>query len=932
MTLAALGIEAKTDGVDKSTDQLKELTGAAGKAEAATEKLSPAAKKAGADLKGLGNDAKTADGSLAKLAGGIGTVVGKLAAMAAAALSVGAYIKLADSWSDLRSQLGAAIGDMSKAGDMMQRMTDIANASYSPLDQTVQVYARNVGVLRDLGINASGAADFTESLNHMLVITATKGERAASVQNALSKAMAVGKLQADGLETVLANGGRVAQALADELGTTVSGLRAFSSEGKITGEVIANSIIKPLEDVRAVAGEMPATIGDAFTRIMTGTTALVGSFDQAFGVSGSLATALVAVGDGLASLAQSDFSTWADGVTGALVGLAQIALVLAFTRLPALVASVYAQATAFSVATFAARANTIALAAQAAAARGLSAAVAMMGGPWGIAAAGVAAFALAIYNTRRDGELLAETLRNIGTAQSELNTATERYYNELSQQALDAMTLQATASLDAVKDALKAAQDEFDSASFTTNFFGMSLGETSRMAEARAEVERLATMLIEAEARMSGVENAASNFALRAQEGTAAVVALNDEQQKALQSANEMTRSFEQRAALARTELQYGRESAQYMQEQLNQERQIQFAKIAALDITNQQKAAARQAYDQMVMTEAATNGWNVKLGTVNTSLSASYQALVKIRDTQPGEGWLATAISKAAGLATKLWDAVAANNALANLSVSEGPGMTTGSGDWAKNNLGFTRPGSELIYTPPKTSGGGGGGGSGGGGGGSDGALKALITELQTEREILDVWYQDKLDLINSYSDQELAAVGERHGAIERLNEEHQARLRSIEEMGRGMSLQGVLSGGAEILGAMGAFNAKALKVSQVFAAAEALVSTYQGAALELRKGTFGFASAAAVIAKGLAFVGAIKSVSAGGGGGGYSRGGGGSANTSQQSAPETPLRVTLDTIDPGAIYSGSAMIKMFEAIQKEAGNRGIVWVPAGA
>ena len=182
MTLAALGIEAKTEGVDKATDQLKELTGAAGKAEAATDKLSPAAKKAGADVKGLGNDAKTADGSLAKLAGGIGTVVGKLAAMAAAALSVGAYIKLADSWSDLRSQLGAAIGDMGAASDMMQRMVDIANASYSPLDQTVEVYARNVGVLRDLGKSAAQAADFTESLNHMLVITATKGERATSVQ------------------------------------------------------------------------------------------------------------------------------------------------------------------------------------------------------------------------------------------------------------------------------------------------------------------------------------------------------------------------------------------------------------------------------------------------------------------------------------------------------------------------------------------------------------------------------------------------------------------------------------------------------------------------------------------------------------------------------------------------------------------------------
>lgn len=935
MTLAALGIEAKTEGVDKATDQLKELTGAAGKAEAATEKLSPAAKKAGDGVKGLGSDAKTAEGSLSRLSGGIGTVVGKLAAMAAAALSVGAYIKLADSWSDLRSQLGAAIGDMGAASDMMQRMVDIANASYSPLDQTVEVYARNVGVLRDLGKSAAQAADFTESLNHMLVITATKGERAASVQNALSKAMAVGKLQAEGLETILANGGRVAQALADELGTTVSGLRSLASEGKITGQVIADSIIKPLNDVREVAGEMPATIGDAFTRIMTGTTALVGSFDQAFGVSGMLATALVAVGDGLASLAQSDFASWADGVTGALVGLAQIALVLAVTRLPALVASIYAQATAFSVATFAARANTIALAAQAAAARGLSAAVAMMGGPWGIAAAGVAAFALAIYNTRRDGELLAETLRNIGTAQSELNTATERYYNELSQQSLDAMTLQATAALDAVKDALKAAQEEFGNASFTTNFFGMSLGETSRMAEARAEVERLATQLIEAEARMSAVENAASNFALRANEGKDAVVQLNEAQQKALDASQEMTRSFEQRAALARTELQYGRESAQYMQEQLNQERQIQFAKIAALDITNQQKEAARRAYDQMVMAEAKTKGWNVELNTTNTRLNSAYQALVKIRDTQPGEGWLATAISKAAGLATKLWDAVAANNALANLSVSEGPGMTTGSSDWAKNSLGFTKPGSELIYTPPKTSVGKGGGA--GSGSDTSGALQGLISELSTERELLTVWYEEKLALIQSYSDRELEVVGGRHGALERLEAEHQERLRGLANDSQNQRLQdisGFFGGMADLAKSGGE---RTLKIAQGLAAVQGVINSYLAFTEVLKDPAYigrpwaRFGAAASALASGLAAVRSIKSASSAGGGSAPSGGGSSSANSAQQSAPETPLRVTLDTIDPSAAYSGSAMIKMFEAIQKEAGNRGIVWVPAG-
>ena len=67
-------------------------------------------------------------------------------------------------------------------------------------------------------------------------------------------------------------------------------------------------------------------------------------------------------------------------------------------------------------------------------------------------------------------------------------------------------------------------------------------------------------------------------------------------------------------------------------------------------------------------------------------------------------------------------------------------------------------------------------------------------------------------------------------------------------------------------------------MKVSKAFAAAEAFVSAYQGAAAALKKGALGFPEAAAVIAKGIGFVAAIKGVNENGGGGGGSVGGGGS------------------------------------------------------
>lgn len=270
MDIAALGLEIRSDGVVVASDRLDRFGRDAERAERSTHSLTNAFRV---------------------LAPVVGTVM--------AAFSVNALRRYADGWSDMQSRVGAAIRNMDAAPEMMGRIVDIANASYSPLEQTAEIYARNVGTLRELGIGAAGAADFTEALNHALVITATRGQRAESVQNALSKAMAVGRLQADGLETVLTNGGRVAEVLAEELGTTVNGLRQLATDGKITGDVIASALIGRLDVLREQAAEMPATMEDASVRIGTNVTALVGSIDQATGASGNFATSLIGLADSI---------------------------------------------------------------------------------------------------------------------------------------------------------------------------------------------------------------------------------------------------------------------------------------------------------------------------------------------------------------------------------------------------------------------------------------------------------------------------------------------------------------------------------------------------------------------------------------------------------------------------------------------------------
>ena len=217
----------------------------------------------------------------------------------------------------------------------------------------------------------------------------------------------------------------------------------------------------------------------------------------------------------------------------------------------------------------------------------------------------------------------------------------------------------------------------------------------------------------------------------------------------------------------------------------------------------------------------------------------------------------------------------------------------------------------TNIDFGVPATSTGTGGGG---GGGEKTSPLDSLIEELQLEREVLEAWYAESLELLNGATDAQLEALGGRHEAMQRLEREHQERMAEIQEAGQSMTLEGFLGAGADMLGALGAMNKKALKVSQVFAAAEAWISTMKGAAKELEKGTFGFASAAAVIAKGTAFVAAINSTSEKTKGGGSSSGGG-DASTSSPAAmptqridvaysgpPEMGMQSLVDTLNDAA------------------------------
>lgn len=123
-------------------------------------------------------------------------------------------------------------------------------------------------------------------------------------------------------------------------------------------------------------------------------------------------------------------------------------------------------------------------------------------------------------------------------------------------------------------------------------------------------------------------------------------------------------------------------------------------------------------------------------------------------------------------------------------------------------------------------------------------------------------------------------------------------------------------------------------LKLQKAFSAASALMNAWEGYTTVLRDPTVPFwgklAAAGTVLAAGMGAVQAIKGASMGGA---VASSAAASSGGSKPSAPvtqaEAPLRVSLDAFDSSQLYTGASVQKLFEMVQKEAGNRGIIWVP---
>lgn len=205
--------------------------------------------------------------SLEKKAIAAGRTMGSLIAGAVSLQTLKTIGAINSEWMDMSSRLRRVTADEDEFLKVTERLGEVADATWSSMESTVESFLSMQGPLADMGYTTEEQVNFVAALNDAMVVSGAKGEVAASVQNALNKAMATGVLRGENLNTVIEKGGRVAEALAEYLGVTVSELRALGAEGRITSGVVYEAIAGSASVFRSESEAMAATFTDALGRV-----------------------------------------------------------------------------------------------------------------------------------------------------------------------------------------------------------------------------------------------------------------------------------------------------------------------------------------------------------------------------------------------------------------------------------------------------------------------------------------------------------------------------------------------------------------------------------------------------------------------------------------------------------------------------------------
>ena len=242
-----------------------------------------------------------------------------------AAIGVGLALRevvdYGDAWTTARNKLAAAGVSQDKLAGTMSELVDLAKATRSEFDGTVDLYAKLTRAGQQLNLTQEEVARITKTTLQAFVAGGAAASEQAAAITQLSQALGSGVLQGDELKSIRENAPLLAQAIAKEFNTTIAGLKDLGAEGVLTADRVAKAILNA-DGISDAFGKTISTVAQAMTNLRTEFTRYIAESRIAQTVIGALGGFIQLVTDNIDLLA--DAAIVAASVIGGTLAVAAI--------------------------------------------------------------------------------------------------------------------------------------------------------------------------------------------------------------------------------------------------------------------------------------------------------------------------------------------------------------------------------------------------------------------------------------------------------------------------------------------------------------------------------------------------------------------------------------------------------------------------------
>ena len=263
------------------------------------QQLLDESKKVIQELKELNNSGINSSKGLDRLdasAKSTGNSLGKLTTIAkavSAALISNTVFAYAQSWNELEDRIQNTGATASQTKDILDQLLATSDRNGRTIEESSELYIRLSNSMGELGYSTQSTLSYIDTLSNLLTINKTNAVSAESAINALTKAQMKGKLAGIDAMSVFNAMPSILKTLGKQLNKTETEVRKMATDGKLSMSQFTDAMIEAQQETAALADNMRNNIQDGLNRIANNAKRYLGELNNSTGATKTLVDALI---------------------------------------------------------------------------------------------------------------------------------------------------------------------------------------------------------------------------------------------------------------------------------------------------------------------------------------------------------------------------------------------------------------------------------------------------------------------------------------------------------------------------------------------------------------------------------------------------------------------------------------------------------------